>query len=47
MLFHKKRRILNSNKRRKDVITQMSDKFTGVDIDDMIYGSSEIVVSER
>ena len=31
----------------RSVIPQMLDKFTGVDIDDMIFGTSETVVSER
>ena len=34
-------------KRRKEVIANMAFRFTGIDVDDMIYGDSGSVISER
>lgn len=39
--------ILKSDKRRKEVIANMAYRFTGIDVDDMIYGDSDSVISER
>ena len=39
--------ILKAYKRRKEVIANMAYRFTGIDVDDMIYGDSDNVISER
>ena len=33
--------------KRKEVIANMARSFTGVDLDDMIYGECTLIVSER
>ena len=45
--FCEKCAILKPDKRRKEVIANMAYRFTGVDVDDMIYGDSDSAVSER
>ena len=44
-------RILNYNKdcknRRKEVITNMTEKFKVGDLDDLIYGNSTVTPSDR
>ena len=45
--FCEKRDILRLYKRRKEVIANMAYRFTGIDVDDMIYGDSDNVISER
>ena len=39
--------ILQLYKRRKEVIANMAYRFTGVDVDDMIYGDCDSIISER
>ena len=39
--------ILRADKRRKEVIANMAYRFTGMDVDDMIFGDSDSVISER
>ena len=39
--------MLRAYKRRKEVIANMAYRFTGIDVDDMIYGDSDSVISER
>ena len=45
--FCEKCGILKTYKRRKEVIANMAYRFTGIDVDDMIYGDSDSVISER
>ena len=39
--------ILQLYKRRKEVIANMAYRFTGIDVDDMIYGDCDSIISER
>ena len=37
----------NRKPKRKEVIANMAYNFTGVDLDDMIYGECILIVSDR
>lgn len=47
LVFCAKRGILKPYKRRKEVIANMAYRFTGIDVDDMIYGDNDSTISER